>query len=237
MWLTGPCPWPAPYPRCARPAIPDHADIGCEFAGEFVAHAQSQLGLVEAPADVMSGNVLRREVDLRTRLQNQPLGDPLVDFDLGTGGEIAPGREECGRIDLDAIWRDPLDADHGARAVPAREVVKHAHLKVEERPDRMAPQRLHFDPFGPFPALAFAFALEPEFVEVTPDITLRVPEIAVTASTPAIFESIHLQHDPCMPPFSTISILREGAIATILMSQACDRDSEDLRKFSSSPDN
>jgi hypothetical protein len=71
--------------------------------------------------------------------------------------------------------------------------VAEAELEVEPRVDRAAPQRLHFGHARASAERAFAFALQPELVDVAAIPALRVPGVAVAAVSDARLEPVDEQ--------------------------------------------
>ena len=58
------------------------ADIGGEFAADFVAQPRADLDLIEPCADAELANVLRRQIGLDPWLEDQALRNALVDLGL-----------------------------------------------------------------------------------------------------------------------------------------------------------
>ena len=73
--------------------VPD-ADVGREFTANFIAQPQSRLDCRKARSDPQFGHRLARQLHFDTRLEDQPLRDPLVVFRFDPGGQIALIREE-----------------------------------------------------------------------------------------------------------------------------------------------
>ena len=61
--------------RFAKLALPVHPDIGGELAGELVAEPEPELDIVDAAADAELADLLDREIDLGSGLQDQVLRD------------------------------------------------------------------------------------------------------------------------------------------------------------------
>lgn len=62
---------------------------GGKFARDLIAEAQAELDDRQARADVLRGDGLKGEIGLDHRLQDQPLGDPLVIACLEARGDVA----------------------------------------------------------------------------------------------------------------------------------------------------
>src|SRR3546814_5585641 len=85
----------------------------------------SDLLYVDQPrTDVVLRNILRGEIDLGARLQDQALGNALVVIALDPAQNIALGREEQRAFDFEHAGSQALDADRRVSAVgPAAEVL------------------------------------------------------------------------------------------------------------------
>src|SRR3546814_9875258 len=77
--------------------------VWCELTSEFVAQPHPQLDRVETGSDTQFGNVLRLQITFGPRLQDQPLGNALVQFGFETCRQIAPGRKDSGPLELENI--------------------------------------------------------------------------------------------------------------------------------------
>src|SRR3546814_10752273 len=75
------------------------------------------------------------------------------------------------------------------------DIVAKARLVVKPRADRVAPQRLHLGTLYAAAERAFAFALQPELVEVAPDPSLCIPQEHVLAVAEPRLEAF--EHDGC----------------------------------------
>src|SRR3546814_8367459 len=76
-------------------------DIGCELAAELIAQALAELYVDQPRAEVVLRNILRGEIDLGARLQDQALGNALVVIALDPAQNIARGREEQRAFDFE----------------------------------------------------------------------------------------------------------------------------------------
>src|SRR3546814_12099004 len=106
----------------------------------------------------MRGHILRGEVELGARLEDQPLDDPLVVIAFQAAEQIALGRKEGCAFDLEHIGRKSLESD--GRVGAARrwlEIVTDARLQIEIGTDRAAMECL--DPGGLDTISGYAFAL------------------------------------------------------------------------------
>ena len=84
-----------------------NADVRCELAAEFVAQARAELYVDQPRTDVVLRNILRGEIDLGARLQDQALGNALVVIALDPAQNIALGREEQRAFDFEHAGARP----------------------------------------------------------------------------------------------------------------------------------
>src|SRR3546814_2918327 len=95
-----------------------------------------------------SSDVCSSDLHFGPRLQDQPLGNALVQFGFDTCRQIAPGRQESGPVDLEHIGRKALHADDGMGTLGTGQVLPDTSLQVPPRADRMAPKSLDFGGLG-----------------------------------------------------------------------------------------
>src|SRR5690606_697745 len=158
-------------PESARP---DVADVGREAAAELVAQAQAEPGVAEALADVVFAVVAAVEVGLQLRLQDQPVGQQQLVLAFEAGGQAAGAADVSGGLDLELVRRKALHADRGPVAGRAAGVVAQADGAVPPWPGGVAPVQFGAGVFEAAIA-AFAFAAQPELVEVAADARAQVP--------------------------------------------------------------
>lgn len=103
-------------------------DVGRKLPRKFVTQAQAEFGAVEPGTDTQFGYVLRGQVQLGARLQDQALGNALVKFGFDTCRDVALSREESGSIDLEKVGCQSLDTDHCMGALRSGEVLTNACL-------------------------------------------------------------------------------------------------------------
>lgn len=144
---------------------------------ELVAQPEPGLERGEAGAEPLGRNVLKREIKLHPRLQDQLPGQALVVLGLEAGGEIPLVRQKGRRIDLEPVRRQPLDPEH-EMATPAQRlsVVANASLQVEPGIDGMAPQGLDLGLLRLFAKAPLDLALQPELVDVAAVPPLYIEE-------------------------------------------------------------
>ena len=141
------------------------------------------------------GNVLRGEIEFDARLEDQPLGNPLVVIAFKPAEHVALLGDERRAFDLEHVGRPPLEPD--GRVGPRRrrlEVVPHTGLKVEVRADRAAVECLELRAVDAFAEGAFAFGFYRQTVDVTAEPRLAVPAIAVLAVTDLEFGEVEHDH-------------------------------------------
>src|SRR3546814_3819665 len=157
----------------------------------------SDLLYVDQPrTDVVLRNILRGEIDLGARLQDQALGNALVVIALDPAQNIALGREEQRAFDLEHAGSQALDADRRVSAVgPAAEVLADTALKIEIGVDGPAIEHLHLRAVDAAAELAFALALEPEPVAIAAVKAFAIPAIAIATAMRLILEQVE-QHLP-----------------------------------------
>ena len=133
--------------------------------------------MIQARANPNSRLFCADRGQLGARLEDQPLGDPLVELALDPRGQLALVRQEGRGIDLEEIWCEALDADNGMGPSRSGEVLADPRLEIEPGPDGVAPQALDLGVLQLRAELALAFGLEPEFVDIPAVITLDVPQM------------------------------------------------------------
>ena len=101
--------------------------------------------------------------------------------------------QERGGVDFEQIGRKTLDADHGVSAITRCEILPDTSLKIEERCNGPAIERLKFGSFDQLAETAFAFGLEPKLVEVSAVIPLNIPQVSIVTIADAVFGPIGLK--------------------------------------------
>ena len=115
-------------------------DIGANERGELIAQPDAKVARRQPRAGSFGGNVLQGEVQFRSRLQYQPLGDAHIMLGLDASREISPVREEGGRLDLYPIGSETLNPEDQVATILARpDVVSDTRLKVEPGTYGVAP--------------------------------------------------------------------------------------------------
>src|SRR3546814_869571 len=181
--------------------LPLHADIGCELADKFVSQPKPDLDIVDAAADAELTDLLNREIDLGSGLQNEALRDQEVVLGLQARGNIAFIGNERRAVNLKEIGHQTLQSQDQMPAFRIRpEVVAEAGLDVEPRRDGAAPTRLHLGFLELLAKTALALGLDPQLVDVAAIPALRIPEIAVPAIMDTCFELV--DHHPIRPHFA-----------------------------------
>src|ERR1700722_1256068 len=150
----------------AESLVVGEADIGSEFAAEFITDTQASIELGKAGADAAARIVLAVEVELELGLGDQPVGDEKIVRTLDAAGDAALVAKIEGGRELEEIGGQAFDADRAPSASGSGiEVVTDPGLRVEilKARDRMVVERLGIA-VGFDAVFDDAFGLEPELV-------------------------------------------------------------------------